>query len=278
MWGFAIYRSIITNSSLRIGIRSEMIDTTNGIPQGLSPKSAPVGSNVMSDRYVFRQTFSITNISGTTLTSVQFFKFLCALQASSAVYDDRDYAGTFDNHRYVITHKGVSGSVQYPEQKAAVMHTDVVALHANLPPDAWEVGRFGIEGVDFNGKPSVGVHWSVETNVLSGQDYFAPTNKWVSGAMRQSIGTLAPNASTNLEYLMTVRTDTVSVPLRITHVNTNIVLSWSAAAGSAFHVWQVNSLKTLYWSRVYTPVVVVGENNTLTLPIMPGAYFYRLYF
>ena len=175
MWGFSIYRSAITNSAFRIGIQSEMIDTTNGIPQGRSPRSAPVGSNVISDRYVFRQTFSITNISGTTLTSVQFFKFLCALLATSAVYDDRAYAGTFDNHRYMICLRGVSPGLQY--SSVPVMHTDVVALHANVPPDAWEVGRYGVEGSADYAKPSVGVHWSVETNALSGLDYFAPTDR-----------------------------------------------------------------------------------------------------
>lgn len=112
------------------------------------------------------------------------------------------------------------------------MHTDVVAQHANVPPDGWKVGRYGIQGVDGSGKTSVGVHWSIETNALSGVDFFAPTNRWVSGAIRQSIGTLSPNAATNLEYLMTVRTESVSVPFRIVRSDTNVVLYWPAAGGA----------------------------------------------
>jgi len=278
-WGFPIYRSVIANSPLRIGIESEMIDTTNGIPQGMAPRTAATGSNVVSDRYVFRQTFSITNISSVTLTSVKFFKFLHSLEATSALYDDRAYPGTFNGHRYVISQKGVSGGFTFPGF-TPVMHSDVVGLHASLPPNAWEVGYYGMEPFDdhITEKPSVGVHLSVEADALSGVDDFAPAEKWVSGAVRQAIGTLAPNASTTLEYLMTVRTDSSGVPLRISRSGNDAVLSWPVVVGDIFWLSESDNITSTNWDYVFEPVVVQGMNNTVTVPIQPGGRFFKLGF
>jgi hypothetical protein len=274
--GFPIYRSVITNASFRIGIKSEMIDTSNGIPQGLAPRSAPTGSNLMSDRYVFRQTFGITNRSGDTLTSVKFFKFVHSLEATSAVYDDRAYAGTLNGHRYDITQRGVSVSVQFPSL-APALHNDVVVQHANLTPDTWEVGYYGIDPIDDHslGKPSEGVHLSVEADNLSGLDNFFPTEKWVSGAVRQTIGTLAPNAFTNLEYLMSVRTESSPIRLKISRAGTNVLLSWPAVADT-FFIEEATNVTSTNWEYIFDFPDIQGTNNVLTVPVQPGSHFYRL--
>lgn len=282
--GFAIFRAVITNASLRIGIKSEMLDTTNGIPQGLAPRSAPVGSNVLSDRYVFRQTFGITNRSGTTISSVKFFKFLHSLEATASRYDDRAYPGTFGGHRYTITENGTSpgfytlNPTNFFSDIAPVLHYDVVAQHGNVLPSAWEVGYYGMESVDDHvfGVPSVGVHLSVEADTLSNLDNFAPVEKWVSGAVRHLIGTLAANASTNLEYLLSVRTVTSPVQLHIARSDADAVISWPAATGEFFALLENPSLGSTNWDYVFEPLVVQGTNNTVTVPLEPGKKFFRL--
>jgi hypothetical protein len=212
-YGFAVLRSTIANSVFRILITSEMIDTTNGIPQGVAAQSGPAGAFTTSDRYVFRQSFQITNISGEPLSNVKFFKFLHSLQAVRAVYDDRDYGPALNGYRYTVSQQGHDIGRGGASSLAAV-HFDTVALQANVPPTSWEVGRYGIEGQDSHeyggGKPSVGVHWSVESDALSGLDSFSPPEKWVSGAMRFNLGALAPGASTSIVFLMSLRTDTIT--------------------------------------------------------------------
>jgi len=212
-YGFRVFRTVINNAALRIQITSEMLDSTNGIPQGVSPRSNPVRSCTISDRYVFRQSFQIENISGETLTGFKFFKFIHSFQASAAVYDDRDYAPALNGYHYTISQQGYDIRWVGSSLLKAV-HFDTVSLHARVPPNAWEVGYYGIEGTDGHeygsGKPSVGVHWSVEADSLSGLDSFNPGEKWVSGAMRFNLGTLTANASTNIEFLMSLRTLTAA--------------------------------------------------------------------
>ncbi|HYG36739.1 MAG TPA: hypothetical protein VEC99_18245 [Clostridia bacterium] len=211
-YGFEVARSVIANGSVRITITSEMIDTTNGIPQGLAPRSSSSPSSIMSDRYVFRQNLQISNISGQTLSGVKIFRFIHSLQATKAVYDDRSYGGTFNNHHFTISQQGTDMSSDSLSDLNAV-HSDTVALHANLAPSAWEVGRYGDEKIDDHSgtnKPSVGVHWSVEAGKLSGLDSFGPTNPWVGGAVQCDLGTLPPNGATNIEFLMSISTVTAT--------------------------------------------------------------------
>jgi hypothetical protein len=215
-YGFSVARAVIANGAVRIGITTEMIDTTNGVPQGLAPRSSGSGACVLSDRYVLRQSFAITNISGQPLSGVRFFKFLHSLQATSAVYDNRPYGSVSNGFHYTISQQGADFWEDSFSGLMAV-HSDTVALHANRAPSGWEVGRYGIEGIDSHSlnKPSVGVHLSVEAGVLSGLDNFGPTNHWVSGALQFELGTLAPNASTNIDFLMSIGTVTVRKSLRV---------------------------------------------------------------
>ncbi len=213
-YGFAILQSIINNPQVRITITSEFVDTTNGIPQGMSPRSASKGSNQISDRYLMHQTFSISNISGTTLTSFKFFKFLHALEAESALYDDRNYGPAYHGDHFTIT------EFTHPQTPLAgdVFNQDTVCLHAGVAPVAWEVGYYGIDGIDnhSDGKPGTGVHLSVEADSLSGLDSFNPPQLWVSGALKFDLGSLAPGQSTNIEFLMSLQTvTTASAPFAV---------------------------------------------------------------
>ena len=82
-------------------------------------------------------------------------------------------------------------------------------MHARDTPSMFEVGYYGKEGTDNHniGKPSVGVHLSVEANSLSGLDFFdPPEERWVSGAMAFDLGTLAPGTGTGMDVLLSLDT------------------------------------------------------------------------
>ncbi|HEY1048134.1 MAG TPA: hypothetical protein VGE39_00205, partial [Prosthecobacter sp.] len=65
------------------------------------------------------------------------------------------------------------------------------------------------------GKPSEGVHLSIENNWQSApylarknQDSFAPASRWVAGAQRWDLGSLAPGQSTSMDILLSLLTGT----------------------------------------------------------------------
>ena len=212
--GFPVYRSVITNSDLGVIMTYEMLDTTNGIPAGLTPKSAGgAGSNLLSSRYVFRQTYRINNISGGPLTNFKFYQFLHGLAMNLSLYDDRLYAGALSEYRYDNTQQGQPYSFD-SRTGETVQHFDTIALHAKVMPAAYEVGYYGRKGVDNHiiGKPGVGVHWSVETNFLHNTDSFSPPEtRWVSGALRFDLGTLAAGATFTQDVLLSVKSTEVVV-------------------------------------------------------------------
>jgi hypothetical protein len=99
-----------------------------------------------------------------------------------------------------------------------VLNTDVVSAHSKQapigiasaePPFGWEVGRYGERPADnhIEGKPSVGVHLSVEKATLSGTDVFRPDSKWVAGAQMFDLGDLNPSATATFEVLLSISTE-----------------------------------------------------------------------
>ena len=206
--GFTVYQSVIKNLDVRVTINYEMLDAVTGIAQGNLPRTAGgAGGSVMSSRYVFRQTYRITNISGGTLTNVRLFQFLHGLDTSKCVYDDRTYSGAMADYRYDITQQGDTPGFD-TETGALVTHHDTIAFHSRMAPSAWETGYFGRLGVDdhVKGKPGIGVHLSVEANTLNGVDVFQPPEGgWVGGAQRFDLGQLAAGASVSHEVLFTVQ-------------------------------------------------------------------------
>ena len=96
---------------------------------------------------------------------------------------------------------------------------DFISFHATSAPTAHEIGYYGIEGngVDDHGigKPSEGVHLSIEANWLTapystrqGTDFFAPPTRWVGGAQRWTLGNLAPGQSVSFDVLLSILTGT----------------------------------------------------------------------
>lgn len=218
--GFPVYQSVIKNLDLRITINYEMLNAGAGIAQGNSPKSAGgTGASVTSSRYVFRQTYRITNISGGSLTNVRLFQFLHGLETTKCIYDDRSYGGPLTAYRYDITQQGDSLGFD-TRSGAVVIHHDTIAFHSQVMPAAWETGYYGRKDVDDHGlgKPGIGVHLKVEANALSGLDFFQPPEGgWVSGAQRFDLGNLAAGASVTHDVLFTVQSteDTKSAGVNI---------------------------------------------------------------
>lgn len=108
MYGFNVYQSIITNRDLRVSFRYDMIDLgtneTQRLAMGLAGKSTGgAGSNLFSDRYVFRQQYQFANISSGTLNNVKFYQLLHGLESGWGAYDDRDYGGAMSEYRYRLT-------------------------------------------------------------------------------------------------------------------------------------------------------------------------------
>ncbi len=204
--------SIIANEDVEITIRYEMIDTGTGIAQGTTAHGVGGdGSSVLSNRFVLQQTYEIRNISGGVLSNVHLYQFLHGLNTGIALQDNRDYGGPLSEYHFDSTQQGTVRGF-HSETGEIISHQDTVAMHAKMAPAEFEVGYYGREAQDspdnhIEGKPSVGVHFSVEAHTLDGTDFFSPPEgRWVSGAMCFDLATLAPNASVSVDVLLSVGT------------------------------------------------------------------------
>ncbi|MBX3421323.1 MAG: PEP-CTERM sorting domain-containing protein [Pirellulaceae bacterium] len=208
--GFEVFTSTISNADLSVSMTYQFFDTGIGIEQGMTPKSAfGPGVSKTSNRYILHQAYELVNISGGLLTDVHAFQFLHGLQSTRAVYDDRPYGGPLAAYHYDVSLRGLSVIGSY-------MHDDILSMHSSRLPTGWEVGRYGIEGIDSHvaGKPSVGVHLSVEADALSGLDLFdmATPPRWVSGAMRWTFPDMPNGAVHRYDVLLSLSTETVPEP------------------------------------------------------------------
>ena len=207
--------STISNGGVRIKQDFTMIDTTTGIDQGFEPAvTGATPESIISNRYILKQDFEITNISGQTLTGIQLFQFLHGLFSTESVYDDRMYPGLpFDDYHYDVTLRGTD-----KKQTPGFDHDDVVSFHSDDAPSAWEVGPYDRLGpVDGTGKPLMEIHIDVEKNILdSTRDHFLPPGVLPegigSGAQRFSLGSLAPDQTVEFDVLLTVFSETTETP------------------------------------------------------------------
>ena len=218
--------SAVSNADIAVRLDYEMIDTIVGIEQGATPASSLAPSaSVTSNRYILKQTYIITNMSGMVITELQGFQFLHGLESQVALYDDRDYGGPFGAYKYDTFEVGTSTWFALdPNDPNAPLQMqeleDVITFHSSLEPSAVEVGFYGRSSVDDHaiGKPSVGVHWSVEGNSLSGLDFFdpsAPDELWVSGAQRYELGTLGIGEAISFDVLLSIQTEVVPEPCTV---------------------------------------------------------------
>jgi len=204
-----IAQSVINNGVLEITQRFEMLDTVTGTPMGTKPASAGgAGTFHDSNRYVMKHTYTVKNITAAAVSNVQLFQFLHGLNSQRGVYDNRLYTGPLGNFRYDTTLAGVDAWAA----GAGAGLEDFISFHATSEPTAHEIGYYGIEGngVDDHsmGKPSTGVHLSIEADTLQGTDHFAPPTRWVGGAQRWTLGNLAPGQSASFDVLLSILTGT----------------------------------------------------------------------
>ena len=217
--GLPIAESVIRNADLEITLRYEILDTVVGTPMGQTAASLDSpGRALRSNRYVLRQNCSIRNIAASSITHLQLFQLLHGLNSQRGHYDDRAHGGALSSARYDISLAGLDEwSVGAPSAPHGL--EDYIGFHSSTAPSAYEVGHYGISGNGYddhvNGKPSDGVHLSIEANWLTapfsqrrGTDEFQPTNRWVSGAQRWDLADLAPGDSTSLEVFLSIRTGT----------------------------------------------------------------------
>lgn len=206
--GLPVAEGLIANDDVSVAQRIEIVDTRTGTPMGTSAASAGgAGSFLLSNRYVMIQSYTFTNLTDSDLTDFQFFQFLHGYNSEAGVYDNRAYSGALADYRYDITLRGrddISSTGQF----------DYITLNAKVAPTAFEVGAYGVEGTDDHvfGKPSDGVHLSIENNwegdyaSRNGTDDYAPASRWVSGAERWDLGTLGAGESKTFDVALSIRT------------------------------------------------------------------------
>lgn len=217
--GLPIAESVIANSHVEITLRFEMLDTVTGTPMGTRPASSTNAPAFLhSNRYVMKQTCTVRNIAGVSLLNVQFFQLLHGLHSQRGVLDDRYYAGPLDTFQYDTTLAGIDPWAVGAGSSSAGLE-DYIAFHALTSPSAHEIGHYGIEGngVDDHsiGKPSDGVHLSIENNWLTapynarqGRDDFAPGKLWTAGAQRWDLGNLSAGQSVAHDVILSILTGT----------------------------------------------------------------------
>lgn len=211
-----VAQSVIANDHLEITQRFEMLDTITGIAMGTEAASAGgAGAFLMSNRYVLKHTYTVKNIAGVAISNVRHFQLLHGLNSQRGAFDNRTYSGPLSAFHYDTTLAGVDA---WALGSGAGLE-DYIAMHSTVAPTAFEVGPYGIEGngVDNHGigKPTDGVHLSIEANWLSspyntrqGRDKFAPPQRWVSGAQRWSLGNLEPGQSVSFDVVLSILTGT----------------------------------------------------------------------
>jgi len=217
--GLPEWYSVISNGFVRIEIDFDMEDTVTGTPMGLRG-----GSYIMSNRYVLRQTYRVTNSSNAPIKNIRFYQMLHGHPANAEtpsvfeVYDpDLHPAGALPSFRYditqYVTNTGAPNGLMTPFK-----FTDHVSMHSEVPPDDWGLGHYRGHGpskpVDTDVEPDGdgdGIHFEVERDSLENELQYGPDE--VGGAMRRDHGSLDVGESISFEFMLTVRSEAEQRPL-----------------------------------------------------------------
>ncbi len=202
-------RSIISNGEVRITIDYEVVDLGNdNSPLGLRTFANGWGY-ARSDRYVLLQTYTITNITASSISGIEFYQMLHGHPADEdaaavfSVYESIEYVDPLEEYtpyngahsvgtfRYAITQWN-----DPDHDDATADHADWIGFGSTVEPDVVENGYYeGGHNYDENNRPDSGTHDSVEDRLLNGHPYSFGE---VAGAMGWHLGTLAPQASVSL--------------------------------------------------------------------------------
>lgn len=208
-FGFPVFVSIITNADLQLEITYQMCDLgtneTDRLPMGLVPASAGgAGSNLWSARYVFKQSYKVTNRSGQTLSFVRFYQFIHALQSTAAVYDDRNYGGQLSDYHYTVTQWGDTHAL-HSRRGTTYNIRDYLSVSANWMPNNLEVGLFSSTNHQSDWPDSDTVAAVENNSPLSGKDQiYTNHSAFVCGVMCFELGTLPPDGVTNIDFILSV--------------------------------------------------------------------------
>lgn len=294
----SVVESTISNDDLEITMRYEMVDTVNGMAQGLEPASGDTPDHVLSNRYAFMHTYTIKNVSGVNITDLNFFQFLHGLETDTSVYDNRNYdEGTpWEDYQYDITQTGQSFSLNQVTGQV-VLHSDIISFHSMVAPVDWENGLYGQPSTDdhFDGKPSVGVHYSVEADDLDEtmDEFTASEGRWVSGAQKFALGSLAPDASVAITMMLTIQSNpqvhSDGIQVRFTDMQldgTTLKIYFDEVANPDvnffYSIYETSDLSNPVWQQLF--ISLIGEfidskivyHYEITVDPMDTETFYRI--
>jgi len=202
-------KSIIKNSQVQIQIDYEVVDLAFGDPNNNTSRS-PLAYYVQdglsslympSDRYIFLQTYSITNKSPNeqTLTNIEFYQMLHSHGADqyepvvNSTYDSIAYDDPLENYTpYNPVH--TVGNFRYDITQwnsTPVSHIDWVGFSCTVEPNVIENGTYRTTEVN-----SQGTHKNIENRTLNGVTEIY--NDEVAGAMGWALGSLDPNETVSI--------------------------------------------------------------------------------
>lgn len=191
-------KSKISNGVVDIEIDYKMIDTTTGMAMGLDPvnPNSP-GSYMLSNRYVLHQTYTITNVSGSSIEDLAFYQFL---HGHPGDVETATVSGVYDSDLYAA---GANQAYQYDITQFAGYENliDFIGFHSDDVPAAYGLGPYRGHGV---GKPGIGLHWDVEGDTLPMNTSWGPDE--VAGAEKWAYGTLEFDHSISQDVYLTVAT------------------------------------------------------------------------
>jgi hypothetical protein len=202
--------SVISNGTVEIRIDFDMEDTVTGTPMGKRD-----GQFVVSNRYVMLQTYTLKNISGSTLTGIRLYQMMHAHPANDetadvrAVYDPDPHPGPLSAFRYDITQ--FSENTGDPSGgPTGFSFRDHVGFSSMLAPSDWGLGHYRGHGAAKPPNTDVepdgdgdGIHVEVEGDTLENEVSYGPDE--VGGALRWDLGSLAPSAEVQVDILLWVR-------------------------------------------------------------------------
>ena len=211
--GLPEWYSVIKNGVVEIHIFFDMEDTMTGTPMGLRD-----GAFVLSNRYVLRQTYRVTNKTNSPLQGLRFYQMLHGHPANTEadkveeVYDpDVHAAGALPTFRYDITQYATNSGAPTGHW-TPFNFADHVGMHSEVLPNAWGLGHYRNSGpgkpvdndVDGDGDGD-GIHFEIERDSLEKETHFGPDE--VGGAMRHDLTALDPGKSVAFEFMLTVRSE-----------------------------------------------------------------------
>jgi hypothetical protein len=184
--------SVISNGEVEITIKAVMREGRAVV--GLSPAVAGI-DHILSHWYVMLQTYAVTNVTPQVLTNVKLFQMMHGQPNDDygpnnyGVYDATLYGDPddgFPSYRYDMTFFA-------PDANWADYMDDIIGFSSQIAPDAWGLGEFPSDFCSGGEPGPTSLHHLVEADALGLGSVVGPLE--VTGAMRWSLGDLAPGAS-----------------------------------------------------------------------------------